>query len=148
MPTFAGEIAITDLNIREEDGTLIPTAGGVDPFAAVDPTRDQVILGTTTLYNATIFVSIYENSRVPANPQPIIEIRRTGTGGSGTPTVDRTTNERPLYSESLLTPNGGAGNVAWSALIPADTLSPGKSYTIIAMDPEDIARASQVMVTV
>lgn len=132
MPTFSGDIAISTVRAINEDGTLAATQ-----TTNVAVTKDQVVGGTTTIYNATITVSIYSENNLPVVNPPMLPPAPVPVIGPAPAPQDV-----PLYTDTLVSgdePSTPGDPVPWTALIPKNTLTAGKAYTIIAKDSEDSA---------
>ena len=139
MPTFSGDITITYIAPIDENGNLPdPLPAG---FTGVDSTVNQVLLGTTTLYAARIIIEIFDEGRAPIRTYMLM------MSDERTPNRIPQVEEKPLYSDSLLSGSAANGAVNWSVQIPAGTLQRNKKYTAVAHDSDDLVSTSQKIET-
>src|SRR4051794_8968766 len=110
MPvTYKGDITISTVNPRNDDGTL---ATEVSPL---DASKDYIVSGTTTIYNAQISLSVYDDNTLSPGGFRVLSFSPTPVQ----PTAP--TSAPPVATPIAISPNdpstGTATPVNWSVLL-------------------------------
>lgn len=140
MPTFVGEITIVSVRARDDTGVVSGST-----TSGVDSTKDQIVSGTTTLFNADINVSIYDEKNLP------VFFRLMHLNGTAQPdSTGITPPDSTAIVESTAVSGDDAGTGAattWSVVVPKNTLEKAKTYIIVAQDADGLATTCLTITT-